>query len=438
MNLCVLEWFALVPWFLAVRGKRPLHAFLISWWMGILFWGLTISWMRFVTGLGFFILLPYLGLYFSVFGIFLGRLQKKEFLLIPLLWALLEKLRGVLFGGFPWLNLSHGQYLNIPLLQWASLGGEGVLSAVIVLVNLIIMALFLSKGKRRFIPGIVFLFILIFTHFGGKILLKREAIIANARKKETLKVAIIQPNIIAEKWDESFREKNFNILMGLSCEAVKERPQLLIWPETSLNYDLQKDKLYLSILKEFAREYSCYLLAGAVAEANGEKFYNRALLIAPQGKLNFYDKVKLVPFGEYIPLGEKWTWWKRWVEKIAGYRFSFVPGKEQNILSMESVPFGVLICFEDIFPGLSQRFKEKGARILINITDDHWFGRSPASFQHLAASVLRASENRLPLVRSANTGVSAFIDSSGRITNMVEKEGKAIFVRGMAIEEILF
>ena len=459
LNLSFLEWFALVPWFLAIRGKRAVYVFSLSLWMGILFWGITIFWLRLVTGLGFFFLLPYLGLYFAVFGLVVrllrdcfakidspikhvldrdrGSWNDMGYLLIPLIWVLLERLRGVLFGGFPWLSLSHGQYLNIPLLQWASLAGEGIISGIIILVNFIIMAIFLSRGKKRISLAIALFFIILFVHAGGKILLKREAVVANTAKQETLRVAVIQPNII-EKWDKDSMEENFNILMGLSCESLKERPQFIIWPESSFSADLEKDRLHLEQLKGFARGHNLHLLVGAIKEAAQGGFYNRAILISPGDGISSYDKVKLVPFGEYIPLGEKLPAWERWVEDIAGYRFSFVPGKEQNILSTGSTPFGVLICFEDIFPGLSRRFKEKGARVLINITDDHWFGRGPAPYQHLAASVLRAVENRLPVVRSANTGISAFIDSSGRIINMVEKEGKAIFVRGIFVQEISF
>ena len=484
LNLSFLEWFALVPWFLAIRGKRALYAFFLSLWMGILFWGITLFWLRLVTGLGFFLLLPYLGLYFAVFGLGMGLLRPLrggfrsryaprndfiKYLLLPLLWVLLEKFRGVLLGGFPWLSLSHGQYLNIPLLQWASLAGEGIISGIIILVNFIIASIFLSpyqkttgwlrlpvdewirdvaplgalhrdygargapaRGKKRISLAVILLLIILSVHFGGKVLLEREA-----DKQETLRVAVIQPNII-EKWDKDSMEENFNILMGLNCESLKERPQFIIWPESSFSSDLEKDRLHLEQLKGFAREHNLYLLVGAIKEVAQGEFYNRAILISPGDEISSYDKVRLVPFGEYVPLGEKFPRWERWVEDIAGYRFSFVPGKEQNILSIDSTPFGVLICFEDIFPGLSRRFKEKGARLLINITDDHWFGRGPAPYQHLAASVLRAVENRLPVVRSANTGISAFIDSSGCIINMVEKEGKAIFVRGFAVEEIEF
>jgi apolipoprotein N-acyltransferase len=438
LNLSALEWIALVPWFFAIRGKRPLYAFLISLWTGILFWGITIFWLRLVTGLGFFLLLPYLGLYFAMFGMVMNYihaimpLRAAQYLLCPLLWILLERLRGSLFGGFPWLNLSYGQYLNIPLLQWASLGGEGIISGVIILVNLFIMTIFLPGKRKKFISAVALFLVIGLIYSGGKILSEREI-----DKEEKLKVAVIQPNII-EKWDRGFLEENFDVLMGLSYESLKEKPRLIIWPESAFGFELEKDRLYLEKLKRFTAEFKSYLLVGTVKELTGGKFYNRAVLISPEGKISSYDKVRLVPFGEYVPLGNRYPWWKKWVENIAGYRFSFIAGKEQRTLCMDTAPFGVLICFEDIFPAFSRKFKQKKAKFLVNITDDRWFGKSNASYQHLAASVLRAVENRLPLVRSANTGISAFVDSSGRITNMLEKEGRAIFVRGFSVKEISF
>lgn len=405
--------------------------------MGILFWGMTIYWLHLVTGLGLFLLLPYLGIYFAVFGWCLGYIyiMKKgnlAFLLGPLFWIVLEMIRGSLLGGFPWLILAHGQYLNIPLLQWASLGGEGTISGIIILVNLIITAVFFSRGKKQLGLIIALSGILTFTHIGGWILLKN-----NSRGKDSLRIAVIQPNITLEKWDERSLKKNFKTLLDLSYKSLQGTPGLIIWPETSCSYDFEKERTYLEALKEFSRGHGCYLLVGTIRETGGGNYYNSAILISPETKTSSYDKVILVPFGEYVPLGDKFPAFKRWAEKISGYRFSFVPGEKADNLFIGKVPFGVLICFEDIFPWLSRHFKKNGARFLVNMTDDHWFGRTSAPYQHLAASVLRAVENRLPLIRSASTGVSAFIDSSGRIINTVRDiRGRTIFVRGLSIKEI--
>lgn len=434
IDLSVLEWFALVPWFLTVKKEKNIYAFLLSLWVGILFWGMTVYWLCLVTGLGFLLLLPYLGLYFAISGWCMGYILKNgrlfiTFTLGPLAWFFFEALRGFLLGGFPWLNLSHAQYLNIPLLQLSSFGGGGIISLLVILVNLIIVETFLARRKAPFVLALFL--ILSFSHITGYILLKYSA-----KKKQILRVGVIQPNII-DKWNEEFEEEKFGILMDLSYSSLSYSPQFLVWPETAFSYDLEKEKLHRDILKKFAREHRLYLLAGSVKELSHKKFYNQAVLISPDGDISSYNKVRLVPFGEYVPLGDILPQWKRWVEHISGYRFSFVPGKEEKLLYIDRTPFGVLICFEDIFPSLSRKLRKKGARFLVNITDDRWFGETPAPYQHLAASVFRAVENNIPVVRSANTGVSAVIDSCGRITGMVKDRNKAIFVRGVLIRDIL-
>lgn len=435
-NLALLEWIALIPWFLAINNENRFRAFFISLWTGIFFWGITIYWLRLVTGLGFFLLIFYLGLYFAVFGLCMSYISCKKirhsvFFLGPILWILLELLRGFLMGGFPWLNLCHGQYLNIMLIQWASVAGENIVSGILILINMFGAEIILNRGRKRYLLGAAAVIILIFIHGVGSFMLR-----SIPDKNEFLRVSVIQPNIIEEKWDKMSVEKNFNILLELSYKSLEENPGFIIWPETSSGSDLESDKIHLEKLKEFSSGYNVYLLVGSVRDAGSGKFYNRALVISPKDEICSYDKLKLVPFGEYVPMARRFPGFKRWVEEMAGYRFSFVSGETGNLLSINKASFGVLICFEDIFPFLSRRYKNMGAKILVNMTDDHWFGRSPAPYQHLAGSVFRAVENRLPLVRAANSGVSAFIDSTGRIAGMVKDKNSAIFIRGYCVREI--
>lgn len=440
-NVGALEWISLIPWFIALREAPPRTRFFLSLWMGILFWAITVYWLYLVTALGFFAFLPYLGLYFAVFGLAMGDIFKRKFLpyfACPLLWIFLEFLRGRLLGGFPWLNLAHGQYLNIPLLPWASLGGEGLISGLIILVNLIALNMFFTRGRKRVSLCSVFFALMTFLHLGGKFLLNREEAKPAGVRPSSLRVAVIQPNITLEKWDKNSQAESFYTLLSLGCESLKDKPNLIIWPETSFSYDLEEEKTCLEQLKKLSRENNCFLLVGSVKELPGGKFYNRAILLAPSGEIDSYDKVRLVPFGEYVPLGEKWPAWERWIEKIAGYKPSCIPGKELKTLQLEHIGnFGVLICFEDIFPGISRGFKKKGAKFLVNMTDDHWYGHTSAPYQHLAASVFRAAENRLPLIRSANTGLSCFIDAHGRITSMVkDNKERAIFIQGYTVREV--
>ena len=162
-----------------------------------------------------------------------------------------------------------------------------------------------------------------------------------------------------------------------------------------------------------------------------EKYYNSALLIDKQGEIaGRYDKLHLVPFGEYIPLKNTF----KFLETIVPIG-DFTAGKDYTLFKL-SAKFAILICFEDTIPEISRGFVNRGADFLVNITNDGWFGRSAAPYQHLSASVFRAVENRVPMARSANTGVSCFIDFGGRIISAVRQGNREIFIPGFKSEGI--
>jgi apolipoprotein N-acyltransferase len=190
--------------------------------------------------------------------------------------------------------------------------------------------------------------------------------------------------------------------------------------------------LYYKRTSNFAKEIKTPLLLGAVTSRDG-LYYNSAVLVSKEAKLlKRYDKLHLVPFGEYIPL-----------RKILGFLETVVPigdftaGGDYTIFTLPT-RFSVLICFEDLFPEISRGFVKRGADFLINITNDAWFQKTSSPYQHLAASVLRAVENRAFLVRSANTGISGFIAPSGKIISLVQdKMGRNIFINGYSTQEML-
>ncbi|MFH1791189.1 MAG: apolipoprotein N-acyltransferase, partial [Candidatus Omnitrophota bacterium] len=191
------------------------------------------------------------------------------------------------------------------------------------------------------------------------------------------------------------------------------------------------------------------LLIGSIREAGGYA-YNSAYLISSGGEItSSYDKVHLVPFGEYVPFEKHMQWFRMIIDKpigtcTAGSGLTLFKLKTERSIRLDEriiretrfVNFGVLICFEDIFPGLSSELAKKGAEFLVNITNDAWFGKTGAPFQHVQSSVFRAVENRLPVVRAANTGVSCFIDQKGGVFGAVEEAGARTFVDGYAMAEI--
>ncbi|MFC1675168.1 apolipoprotein N-acyltransferase, partial [Candidatus Omnitrophota bacterium] len=220
--------------------------------------------------------------------------------------------------------------------------------------------------------------------------------------------------------------------LGLSGEAARPKPDLIIWPEAAMPVVLEEEPAYIERVRGFAKEIDTPLVLGALTTRD-DLYYNSALLISAEGRiLGKYDKLHLVPFGEYIPLRGVFSL----LEAIVPIG-DFVEGEDFTVFSLDQLSFSVLICFEDLFPELARGFVKRGAGFLINITNDAWFGNTASPYQHLAASVLRAVENRRHLVRAANTGVSGFISPLGEILSLVQdQDGRVLFIDGFMDQSI--
>ncbi|MDD5019178.1 MAG: apolipoprotein N-acyltransferase [Candidatus Omnitrophica bacterium] len=436
-GLWMLAWVALVPFFFSLERKDTAETVFISFCAGLVYDVALLFWLIHVTVAGMLVLAAYLALYFVLFG--LGWSYGRKYLsaglrliFVPSVWIVLEYVRSHLFSGFPWGLLSQTQTPNIPGLQGVDLFGSWGLSFILVFANVFVFELLSSRGvsgrekaRRSFIPaGIIAAWFL----YG----LLRMYLPAAAACP--LKVAVIQGNIPQEiKWAERFREGIFRKHVLLSELAVlKEEPGLVVWPETAFTDYLEIGENDRS-LSSFAAELGVPLLVGSI-RFQDMRYYNSALLYGASGKLEeVYDKVHLVPFGEYIPVRR----YLPFLESIVPIE-DFTPGGDYRLFSIPAsacpgLRFGVLICFEDIFPELAREFVARGADFLINMTNDGWFGDTSSPYQHAQASVLRAVENRVYVVRAANTGVSCIIDDTGRIKAEVKDAfGKKTFVRGEA------
>jgi apolipoprotein N-acyltransferase len=251
---------------------------------------------------------------------------------------------------------------------------------------------------------------------------------------QPLKISLIQGNIPQyQKWDENFRASILERYETLTKEAAKDKPDLIIWPETSVPGIIGEEPDLLIRVLDLAKTVNTPILVGAVTSKELGVYYNSALLISADGAVTQqYDKLHLVPFGEYVPLEKYFPFLRSMIGVPIG---DFTAGGESTVFKSPE-RFAALICFEDIIPGLSRRFVKGGAQFLVNITNDAWFMESSAPYQHAAASVFRAIENRVPVVRAANTGLSCFIDRSGRIYDKVSDGKKDIFVVGYKTGEI--
>lgn len=448
-NLEVLAWFAFVPVFFAVENTSPGKSFLRLFISGLVFWAITVYWLVHVTLPGAILLILYLALYFGVFGLILNAIRYKPYAIrlffIPAIWVLLEYSRSHLLTGFPWALLGYSQYLNLAVIQIADIFGAWGVSFVVMMVNFAIYQLLKQKfagaqSCKLDKAALIFAGLLVVsTVVYGFFRLRRPPA---AGRNPQIRISVIQGNIPRDlEWEISAGAEIVNKYCSLSRLAGRENPDLLIWPEAALPGVLEKDSPDFKAVRALAKQLGAALFLGAVT-AQGESYYNSAILVSEKGELSGqYDKLHLVPFGEYIPLRDVFPF----LQAIVPIGDE-TPGGEFVVFSVDSsggpgerriFKFSSLICFEDVFPELSRKFVLNGAQFLVNITNDSWFKKSSAAYQHFQSSVFRAVENRVNVLRSANTGVSGFISPEGKINSLVgDASGRKIFVAGYKTGEI--
>jgi apolipoprotein N-acyltransferase len=422
----VLAWIGLLPLFSLIKGGSTRNAFLWCWTSGTLFFFITINWViktmnnyggipLWVSLLILLLLSLYLGLYFGVFGLLTRYVTTKARLPLPcaapLLWVSLEYVRAHLLTGFPWASLGYSQYRFLHLIQIADITSVLGVSFLVVAVNAALFEI-LSKGRRRKIisvSAVAFLFLLSLAY--GYYRLNRSY----DNTERELSVAVLQGNIPQNlKWDRAFQRRTIDIYARLTAESHQHQAHLVIWPETAAPLFFQDPSTYRQELFDLAKEENVFLLFGSPSYTVGAdatlKLFNSAYLISPNGEsLSRYDKRHLVPFGEYIPLSKILFF----IEKMVAGIGDFVPGNDYTLFQIPQAKFGVVICFEVVFPDLVRHFVLNGAEFMATITNDAWFGRSAAPYQHFAMVVFRAIENRVYFARAANTGISGFISPKG-------------------------
>ncbi|MCK5595633.1 apolipoprotein N-acyltransferase [bacterium] len=445
-------WIALVPLFLILANVDLKRTFAFSYITGVVFFTLTIYWISAVSTLGMVLLVLYLSLYIALFGVIASCLFRKLklplALIAPPVWVLCEFARAHFLTGFPWVLLGYSQYGQIALIQSASFISVYGMSCLIVLINASIADVWLFfKNKRGgwmvlIGPSVSIVAVTGFLIYGN-ICIKAEK---REYVEEGIKVGIIQPNITHEEKAEDIygtRERVLNIYLNLSEELLKFNPDIIIWPETALTYMDNYDEKSIVKLKNFAKHNNLHLLTGICYRSTSSEFYNSVFLVEPEGAMRQrYDKTHLVPFGEYIPLKSLLPF----LSKVVPIG-DFAHGKEYTVLNFckknkldldRRIKFACTICFENIFPDLTRQFVKNGARFLVNVTNDSWFGRSSAPYQHMSMSVFRAVENHTPVIFNANTGISCFIDEHGRISNKVNNGRDDIFVSGTSFSDVYF
>ena len=458
-----LAWIGLVPFFTAISDKRPGAAFLWSYLLGIACAAAIYSWIFEAPGYTIFhhtVLALIVGFYTALFGCFFGFMNRRFNLPLalfsaPFIWVSMEYIRSNLFFlALPFPVLGHTQYSHPYLIQMANLTGAYGVSALIVGINsalTMILLRVLGGSKNRlffvgnapsraavcFVSGMSLLLVLGALFYGERELSRNPA----AKK---LRISVIQGNIDREK--KLNAGKNADFIMGrytdLTLEALKENPDLIVWPEAATPGLVLKNMRLQQRLIRLIRKVNRPFVVGSSEYAKFSREIlepgrtgNTALYFSPTGKiLGQYLKINLIPFGEYIPYENVIPWPEFIVPKKN--RAQDVPGKEFTIFELNGAKFGVVICSEGAFPNLFRQFVKRGANFMLNITNEGWFGEA-ALYQKVAAGVFRAVENRVAMARATNTGISCFIDPTGRVYGKVRSDQRETFVEGCMTEDIL-
>lgn len=430
-----LAWVAFIPLFFSIENKNPLHAFLLGWIAGLVFFFGSLNWIitTIVTYghipwiVGFFAFLLMSFILASYPGLFSWGIRYcsryyslPKTILYPVLWTGLEFFRGHFFIPFPWASLGYSQYHQIRLIQFADLTSVYGVSFLIIMINTALfepLYIYFYHGKFEKPPFIFSWSPIVFTLFVlFSILAYGNYKLIPPGKGKVVRISVIQGNIDQnKKWDERFRNETLLDYEQLSRRAAERHPDLILWPETAVPFLFEREPVYRDSLSQFVKTLHVSLLFGSPAvnlKPFGTEWYNSAYLINSDGILvDRYDKINLVPFGEYIPFQPLLFFVNKLTEGIGDFK----GGTRPTVFALADHPFGTLICFEVIFPELFRKFVDQGAVFMTTITNDAWFGRTSAPYQHLSMVVFRAIENRTPIARAANTGISGFIDSRGNI-----------------------
>ncbi len=464
----VFAWFALIPLLWALLSKtsmetsadrpHPLrHAFLLAYVCGVLWYCGNCYWIRdtmmrygdmppmapTLLLIGFSLVL---GLYFGLFGLGVMLVRRATastrvaLAVAPFLWAALE-LAAARITSVPWDQLGYSQVDNALVNQLAPWTGVYGISFVLVAVNALLAGgLVLSNRRRRMTSGIAGL-VLLAVGAGG-ILLQPP------RPAPSATAVLIQPNLDVAgvglwagpgEWDQHMAD--FAKLAGEQCKSYIEgipqtseprgeiicppyptHPDLVVWPESPAPFE-EDDARFQHSLISIARQIEAPLVVGNVgmdysAENQAWREYNSALVVGADGaRIGRYDKIHLVPFGEYVPF-QKLLFFAR---KLTGRVSAFDRGEQREVFRLNGHRYGIFICYEAVFADEVRQFSRLGAEVLVNISDDGWYGDTSAPWQHLNMARMRAVENRRWLLRDTNNGVTASIDPYGRVRQSIPR-----------------
>lgn len=471
-GLYVLSWFALAPLLVAVLRARPAgelevedsprlraatpgQAFLLGYACGILWFAGTCYWIYDTmkqhgglsvaeAALALFLFCLYLGLYCGFFGLLLallagpGRDQRMALVTAPFLWVAVELAR-TRITGFPWNLLGICQVDNVPLSRIASLTGVYGISFEIMLVNVAVAAAFLVPRKKR---GA-----LLVAALAAAAVLQAGRLIEAPAAAADRAALLVQQNVpVSDNWTRDHFESTLRDLVELSVKTSAQgsagtsaKIDLIVWPESPAPF-FTNDPLFRDAVSEMARRSQSWTIAGSIGTSmamasggQGSQVFNSAALVSPQGEwAGRYDKIHLVPFGEFLPFPRLFAFAGGLTRQVG----EFERGVSRTPLEAGDKRLGVFICYESVFPDEVRQFAAEGAQVFVNISNDGWYGDSGAYAQHLNQTRMRAIENNRWLLSATDTGVTASIDPFGRVVARAPRKERTTLVAPYALTSV--
>jgi apolipoprotein N-acyltransferase len=462
-----LAWVAVAPLLVAILRARlsgvlqvdasvrlapatPLQGFVLAYTCGILWYAGTCYWildtmhryggLPVITALLIlFAFCMYVGLYHGLFGLLLAVVagkqayQRRALVAVPFLWVAMELAR-TRITGYPWELLGYAQTGNFVLTRIATLTGVYGLSWEILLVNSVFAAAFLVARERRKW--------LLLAACGAVVILQAGQWVAPAPAAADHTALLVQQNIpIQADWTRDYFEGTLRDLTSLSVKSATDaqsanRPDLIVWPESPSPF-YTSDPLFQNPVSAMARQAQTWVVSGSIGTVpalhsggQGSKVFNSAALVSPQGEWTArYDKIHLVPFGEYLPFPRIFSFAGGLTNAVG----EFARGASRSPLNAGATRVGVFICYESVFPDEVRQFAAQGAQVFVNISNDGWYGDSGAWKQHLQQTQMRAIENNRWLLSATNTGLTAALDPAGRVVAQVPRKNRTVLVAPYAL-----
>jgi apolipoprotein N-acyltransferase len=451
----ILAWIALVPLMWAIVSRpSPRRAFMLGWAAGAVFFYCSCYWLTYSMinygglprVLAYLLLIPavlVVGLFPGLFALLLAVAVKRwgyaAVLAAPVLWPALEWARLGVTGQL-WNALGYSQAYHPSLIQQANWGGVYAISFLIVAINTVVVLVIVKRKIWTVVAAL-----LIGATVGFVTLYSRVTPTSYADSGfPALSVVALQPNVpmtLVKSPEEinQLRERH----LQLSQQALAKLPdvsgqRLVIWPESPMNFTYAADKPFQDWVAKFATENRTSLIFNSLEPAGPNAYYNSAMLVNQDGRMIAqYDKIRLMPFGEYVPLPQ-WLPGTSLINTIVG---EFTPGEKYTVMPVGDYRVGVFICIESAYPWIPRRLTNEGADVLINISNDGYLGPTAVMRQHLANAIFRAVENGRPVLRVTNSGVSALINERGVIVDQTtgfQEDARNWVVGGLMTKDTIY